>query len=226
MNDVKKDILTIPNLLTFLRILLIPVYAVLYMKAVAMRDYLISAAVLAVSAITDMADGIIARKCKMRSRLGIMLDPFADKLTQGVIMLCLTLRHREILPLLIFFVIKEGFMFVMGCRLLKQKKMLDGALLTGKICTTVLFVSHSMEDVARITDRLVVVSQGTLPYVGTPQEVFSHGAELEKLGLTVPAMNRVFSRIKAAGGAVDASVYTVEQAKAAFLEAYRRKGGV
>ncbi|MBQ4065519.1 MAG: CDP-alcohol phosphatidyltransferase family protein [Clostridia bacterium] len=140
MNDVKKDILTIPNLLTFLRILLIPVYAVLYMKAVAMRDYLISAAVLAVSALTDMADGIIARKCKMRSRLGIMLDPFADKLTQGVIMLCLTLRHREILPLLIFFVIKEGFMFVMGCRLLKQKKMLDGALLTGKICTTVLFV--------------------------------------------------------------------------------------
>jgi len=91
---------------------------------------------------------------------------------------------------------------------------------------TVLFVSHSMEDVARITDRLVVVSQGTLPYVGTPQEVFSHGAELEKLGLTVPAMNRVFSRIKAAGGAVDASVYTVEQAKAAFLEAYRRKEGV
>jgi len=140
MNDVKKDLLTVPNILTLFRILLIPVYAVLYLKAVTLRDYIVSAAVLAVSALTDMADGIIARKCNMISRLGIMLDPFADKLTQGVIMLCLTVRHREILPLLLFFIVKEGFMFVMGCRLLRQKKILDGALMTGKVCTTVLFL--------------------------------------------------------------------------------------
>lgn len=91
---------------------------------------------------------------------------------------------------------------------------------------TIIFVSHSMEDVARITDRLVVVSHGTLPYVGTPREVFSHGEALEKLGLSVPAMNRVFSRVRAMGVDIDPAVYTVEQAKAAFLEAYRRKGGV
>ena len=91
---------------------------------------------------------------------------------------------------------------------------------------TIIFVSHSMEDVARITDRLVVVSHGTLPYVGTPREVFSHGEDLEKLGLSVPAMNRVFSRVRAMGVDIDPAVYTVEQAKAAFLEAYRRKGGV
>ena len=75
MNDVKKDLLTVPNILTLFRILLIPVYAVLYLKAVTLRDYMVSAAVLAVSALTDMADGIIARKCNMISRLGIMLDP-------------------------------------------------------------------------------------------------------------------------------------------------------
>ena len=91
---------------------------------------------------------------------------------------------------------------------------------------TIIFVSHSMEDVARITDRLVVVSHGALPYVGTPREVFSHGAHLEQLGLAVPAMNRVFSRVRAMGVDIDPAVYTVEQAKAAFLEAYRRKGGV
>ena len=91
---------------------------------------------------------------------------------------------------------------------------------------TIIFVSHSMEDVARITDRLVVVSHGTLPYVGTPREVFSHGEDLEKLGLSVPAMNRVFSRVRAMGVDIDPAVYTVEQAKVAFLEAYRRKGGV
>ena len=89
---------------------------------------------------------------------------------------------------------------------------------------TIIFVSHSMEDVARITDRLVVISKGTLPYVGTPHEVFSHGEELKQLGLAVPAMNRVFSRVHAMGVDIDPAVYTVEQAKAAFLEAFGRKG--
>ncbi len=123
------------------RILLIPVYAIIYMKAQAAKDYVIAAVVFAVSAVTDMIDGFIARRFNMRSRIGIMLDPFADKLTQGVVIICLTIRNIEILPLLIIFLIKEGFMFVMACRLLHSGKMLDGALFAGKICTTVLFIS-------------------------------------------------------------------------------------
>ena len=91
---------------------------------------------------------------------------------------------------------------------------------------TILIVSHSMEDVARLTDRLVVVSQGVLPYVGTPREVFSHGAELEAMGLGVPAMNRVFARVRAKGIDIDPAVYTVEQAKEAFLAALRKKEGM
>ena len=91
---------------------------------------------------------------------------------------------------------------------------------------TIVFVSHSMEDVARLTDRLVGVSNGTLPYVGTPREVFAHGTDLEALGLAVPAMNRVFSRVRALGVDIDPAVYTVEQAKEAFLKAYRGKEGV
>ena len=90
---------------------------------------------------------------------------------------------------------------------------------------TVIIVSHSMEDVARITDRLVVVSHGTLPFVGAPREVFSHGEELNELGLSVPAVNRVFARIRAAGIDLDPAVYTVDQAKAALLKALARKGG-
>ena len=76
---------------------------------------------------------------------------------------------------------------------------------------------------ARLADRLVVVSHGTLPYIGTPREVFSHGAALEELGLGVPAMNRVFSRVRAMGVDIDPAVYTVEQAKAAFLAAWRKQ---
>ena len=141
MNYTKKEIWTIPNVLSMFRILLIPVYAIIYMKAQAAKDYVIAAVVFAVSAVTDMIDGFIARRFNMRSRIGIMLDPFADKLTQGVVIICLTIRNIEILPLLIIFLIKEGFMFVMACRLLHSGKMLDGALFAGKICTTVLFIS-------------------------------------------------------------------------------------
>lgn len=86
----------------------------------------------------------------------------------------------------------------------------------------IILVSHSMNEVAREAQRLVVFRDGTIPYSGTPQEVFSHGAELEKMGLGVPEMTRVFARLRDMGYEVPASVYTVEQARDAILLA--RKG--
>lgn len=90
---------------------------------------------------------------------------------------------------------------------------------------TVIIVSHSMEEVARFAERLVVVSDGKLPLQGTPREVFSHGASLVEMGLGVPQMTRVFTRLQALGVDIDPSVYTIEQAKASFLSAYHRKEG-
>ncbi len=86
----------------------------------------------------------------------------------------------------------------------------------------IILVSHSMNEVAREAPRLVVFRDGTIPYSGTPQEVFSHGAELERMGLGVPEMTRVFARLRDMGYQVPASVYTVEQARDAILLA--RKG--
>lgn len=86
----------------------------------------------------------------------------------------------------------------------------------------IILVSHSMNEVAREAQRLLVFREGTIPYSGTPQEVFSHGAELERMGLGVPEMTRVFARLRAMGYDVPASVYTVEQARDAILLA--RKG--
>ena len=87
---------------------------------------------------------------------------------------------------------------------------------------TIILVSHSMEDMARTVDRLVVVNDGHLPYQGTPREVFCHGDELEAMGLGVPQMTRVFHRMRAMGADIDPSVFTVEQAKAAILEQLRK----
>ena len=82
---------------------------------------------------------------------------------------------------------------------------------------TIILVSHSMEEVARTVDRLVVINDGPIPFDGVPSEVFQHGPELEAMGLGVPQMTRVFNRLRAMGVDIGPSVYTIEQAKAAVL---------
>ncbi len=84
---------------------------------------------------------------------------------------------------------------------------------------TIILVSHSMEEVARTVDRLVVVNDGVIPFRGAPREVFRHGDELEAMGLGVPQMTRVFHRLRAMGVDIDPSVYTIDQARQAILKA-------
>ena len=90
---------------------------------------------------------------------------------------------------------------------------------------TIILVSHSMEEVARSVDRLVAVNDGRIPFSGTPREVFQHGDELERMGLGVPQLTRVFHRLKAMGVDIDPSVYTLDQAKAAVLEKLKKGVG-
>ena len=89
---------------------------------------------------------------------------------------------------------------------------------------TIIMVSHSMEEMARTVDRLVVVNDGNIALEGAPSQVFQHGQELEDMGLGIPQMTRVFNRLKAMGVDVGSSVYTVEQAKRAILDALAKKG--
>lgn len=91
---------------------------------------------------------------------------------------------------------------------------------------TIILVSHSMEEMARTVDRLVVVHDGTIPFEGSPREVFRHGDELEAMGLGVPQMTRVFHRLRSMGVDVDPSVYTIAQARQVLLDALKRKGAV
>ena len=90
---------------------------------------------------------------------------------------------------------------------------------------TIIIVSHSMEEMARTVDRIVVVNDGKIPFSGAPREVFAHGDELERMGLGVPAMTRVFHRLRAMGVDIDPSVYTIRQAREAVRDFLRRKGG-
>lgn len=141
IKDWKKEIFTIPNLLSLFRLLLIPVYVIIYLNAKDSSDYFLAGAILAVSCLTDLIDGKIARHFNMISNLGKVLDPIADKATQFTLILCLVMRYSVLWFLVGLFVIKEGFQVVAGGLSLRKGKVLNGALLTGKICTTVLFIS-------------------------------------------------------------------------------------
>lgn len=137
----KKEILSIPNLLSLFRLVLIPVYMLIYLNATQPSHYYVSAAILAVSCLTDLIDGKIARRFNMVTTLGILLDPVADKATQFALILCLAMRYPVLWYLVGTFVVKEGFQLIAGSMILRKGKILDGALITGKICTTVLFLS-------------------------------------------------------------------------------------
>ena len=137
----KKEIFTIPNLLSLFRLALLPVYVYIYLNATQTYQYVAAGAIMAVSCLTDMIDGRIARRFNMISTLGKILDPVADKITQLTLTVCLSLKHTQLLPVLALFVIKELFQAVVGLVHLRKGKMLPGALMAGKVCTTVLFVS-------------------------------------------------------------------------------------
>ena len=141
IKDWKKEILTIPNLLSLFRLALLPVYVYIYLSATETYQYVIAGSIMAVSCFTDMIDGKIARRYNMISNLGKILDPFADKVTQFTLTLCLSVRYPVLNPVLILFVVKEFFQAVAGLVNLRRGKMLPGALMAGKVCTTVLFVS-------------------------------------------------------------------------------------
>ena len=116
-------------------------YVYLYLNAKEASDYALAGGVLAVSCLTDAVDGKIARKFNMISNVGKLLDPLADKVTQLALTICLAEKYPILNPVLALFLVKEGFQLIAVIVNLRRGKALPGALMAGKICTTVLFVS-------------------------------------------------------------------------------------
>lgn len=88
---------------------------------------------------------------------------------------------------------------------------------------TVVLVSHSMEDIARYVDRIIVMNQGSVLYDGTPKSVFQHYRELEDIGLAAPQVTYVVKGLEERGVAIDTGATTVEEARIAVLEALGKK---
>ena len=133
----KKDIFTIPNLLSFLRLGLVPVYTSLYLHGRTTP----ASIVLGFSCLTDLLDGFIARRFHMVSDFGKFLDPLADKITQLALLFSLPQRYPLVKSLIPLFLAKELTQSGLAYFHLRQGKILSGALWTGKISTAILFIS-------------------------------------------------------------------------------------
>lgn len=142
MKITKKDAFNIPNIMGYFRIALIPVFVWRFLTAQTRFDYYIAAGIVLLSGFTDLFDGKIARKYNMITELGKALDPIADKLTQGIIALCLMIKVQHMWIIFVILAIKETFMGVCNIIAMKRNgKKLDGAMWFGKTCTFVLDVS-------------------------------------------------------------------------------------
>ena len=131
----KKEILTIPNLLSLLRLLMIPVFTWLYQHG--HEEW--TAAVLILSGVTDIVDGYIARRYNQVSDFGKAFDPLADKLTQAAMLLCLTSRYPAMLLPFALLAVKECFAAITGIIVIRRTGQVLGAQWHGKVSTLLLY---------------------------------------------------------------------------------------
>lgn len=129
----KEQVLTIPNAMSAFRIVLIP----FIIWAYAIDRYYLSVGLVVLSAVSDMLDGLVARKLNMISDFGKFIDPVADKLTQAALLVCLMTNHRHIYILFVILAVKEIATLFMGAVVFKRHDSVNSAKWYGKLCTVV-----------------------------------------------------------------------------------------
>lgn len=135
--DVPVDrILTIPNLMSLFRLLLIPLIMWAFLK---LENYWLVAGLLVLSGVTDVADGFVARHFNQVSNLGKMLDPVADKFTEGILMILLALRYPLFWIDVALFVLSAFLMSLWGLRAINRQHFVNAAHWYGKVTTVVLY---------------------------------------------------------------------------------------
>lgn len=134
--DNLKHIFTLPNIMSFFRICLIPVIVWLYCIK---KNYTFTGFIIIISGLTDILDGFIARKFNLISDLGKILDPIADKFTQLAVLICLLTKFPWMLMPIISMIFKEIFVGITGFIAIKKSGKVSGADWHGKVATILLY---------------------------------------------------------------------------------------
>lgn len=160
MNDTIKKNLNVPNVLTFLRLVMVPLFIVLYRKT----SYIPALIIFILACLTDILDGKIARKYNLVTDLGKLFDPLADKLMQISMLFCLVSTGDLMLWVPVVYIVKELLM-VSGGALLLKKKIVVKANWSGKLATVLLSAAvllvypwHAIAWIKTVGNVLVYVS--------------------------------------------------------------------
>ena len=137
---ISKDLMTIPNAISFFRILLITPFVAFFIE----RMYVAAAITVGISGLSDCIDGYIARKFHQESELGKVLDPLADKLTLIAVGICLIFIEPYVLPLMIIMVLKDVLMIIGGTIVINQGIIPPKSSWYGKLSTFMFYISVSM----------------------------------------------------------------------------------
>lgn len=135
-----REYFSIPNIMGYFRIVLAILYVWVFYMSLDGAPYWPVIAIIVLSGLTDFFDGKIARRFHMVTDWGKMLDPIADKVTIGAIILSLVFKYKIIFPMIILYIIKEGYMAVAGMLLMKRGYKIEGAKMYGKVCTFVTYL--------------------------------------------------------------------------------------
>lgn len=152
----KEDLFNIPNVLCYIRILLVPVFVYLFVKQL----YWQSALTVMLASATDIVDGWIARHFNMITDWGKFIDPLADKLMQMAMLIMSVMKHPLVAILIALFVVKEIIMLIVGVYIYRKGDNLNGAMWCGKLCTVVLDLSLLAIiglPLKMLTDTLVII---------------------------------------------------------------------
>lgn len=129
--------MTVPNFLSIIRIILIPVFIVFF----SFELFYLAAVIVFISGVTDTLDGFIARRFNQESDLGKLLDPIADKLMQLAMAVCASIKYIAVIPLLAIFFVKELLMLTGSIKLFKKIKKPVASKWYGKLATFAFYAS-------------------------------------------------------------------------------------
>lgn len=132
--------MSIPNMISIFRIILLPFFVYSYFFWDTGEVYLLSAGILLLSGLTDVVDGFIARRFNMITQLGRFLDPLADKLTQATVCVAIAIQTKALIFFPVVYIGKEILMTIGGILLTRKKKLLMNSKWFGKLATFSFYV--------------------------------------------------------------------------------------
>lgn len=164
MKHFRKEVMTLPNMLTILRLILVPCFLCSYCVKHHPGQ---AAVVLLLSGVTDVADGYFARRFHQVSDLGKILDPVADKLTQGVVLLCLATQFPQLVALAVILGAKELIGGCFSLAMIGQTGKVESARWHGKLSALLLYgvmMAHLLYPgiPESLTAWMILLSGGTM----------------------------------------------------------------